>query len=199
MALSTTPLRYGASSFTTLSSRKSSGRQRCWQWGRPPKQVRKYFLKKTQIPCSRACYACLSGVARCAAEQGRHVRALRPGGGAGVGEPEEEDNVASVARGAPQAYYGRCGRAICHARGGLELVLIHRNPVCCCRRAWQACAAACLPREHWQYCTRLERQACRSARKPQTIAPASVSPPTLLCTWRWHQTFLACGMLLRTV
>ena len=118
------------------------GRLSCWQWGRPPKQVRKYFLKKTQIPCSRACCACLSRVARCAAEQGRHVRALRPGGGAGVGEPEEEDNVASVARGAPQAYYGRCGRAICHARGGLELVLIHRNPVCCCRRAWQTSAAS---------------------------------------------------------
>ena len=46
IGVSTTPLRYGASSFTTLSSRKSSGRQRCWQWGRPPKQVRKYFLKK---------------------------------------------------------------------------------------------------------------------------------------------------------
>ena len=40
----------------TLSSRKSSGRQRCWQWGRPPYQVKECILLKTGwIPCSRAC------------------------------------------------------------------------------------------------------------------------------------------------
>ena len=44
--VSTTPLHSGASSFVTLRRRKSSGRQRCWQWGRPPKQVKEDFLLK---------------------------------------------------------------------------------------------------------------------------------------------------------
>ena len=63
---STTPLHSGASSFVTLRRRKSSGRQRCWQWGRPPKQVKENFLLKNTGPLHRACAApqpqlCTSG------------------------------------------------------------------------------------------------------------------------------------------
>ena len=138
--VSTTPLHSGASSFVTLRRRKSSGRQRCWQWGRPPKQVKENFLLKNTDPLLSSL---LSLATWCRALRGR-TRAARPGTATRRWSCEKRaggrGSCHGVARGADKAHTIRQRGAICDARGGLERVLVRRDIECCSGKAWQACA-----------------------------------------------------------
>ena len=156
--VSTTPLHSGASSFVTLRRRKSSGRQRCWQWGRPPKQVKENFLLKNTDPLLSSL---LSLATWCRALRGR-TRAARPGTATRRWSCEKRaggrGSCHGVARGAAKAHTIRQRGAICDARGGLERVLVRRDTECCSGTAWQAYAAKSLQRQRWNYGAGLERQ-----------------------------------------
>ena len=151
----------------------SCGRLSCWQWGRPPKQVKENFLLKNTDPLLSSL---LSLATWCRALRGR-TRAARPGTATRRWSCEKRaggrGSCHGVARGAAKAHTIRQRRAICDARGGLERVLVRRDIECCSGTAWQAYAATSLQRQRWNYGAGLERQTHRAPREPQACPAAA--------------------------